>query len=64
VSGGEDGSSSFDSFVAETNAQAARLVAQLARLDARGVLDVFLCCVPVRAHDRVVASRAMTGTGH
>jgi len=63
VSSSEDGSGSFDSFVAKTNAQATRLVAQRVRLDARRVLDAVL----LRARTRtrcVIASRAMTGTGH
>ena len=74
VSGSADGSGSSDSFVAETNARAVRLVAQLAhvdscvdargvRIDACGVRSAFSCRVSVRAC-RFIAHHVVTGTGH
>ena len=57
-----DGSDSCDLFAAESNAQPAHLVAQLARVDARIVLTPYECFQDVRA--RLTRSGVMTESGH
>jgi hypothetical protein len=64
VSCNENGGDSGDSLVAESNAQAVRLVAQLAHVDARGVRSSLPNVFPERGERTHLAGRAMTGTGH